>query len=229
MKILCEVYEYLCESLWSKYLRKYTMATKWKCFCDAGRKFNKCWETKFIWVRKASDRTENAYCKLCRCTMQPKLSNLAKHEKSEKQTRRLTDQTSSRPLPVVRIATKEDEVKRAEIELALTISCHSAITMINHLGELITRNANGSKLEKIKLHKAKCSEIITKIIAPEIKKELIEGKKFSILVYECTDLSTKKFLSIVIRYYREKEKKIEAAFVDFVEVTEEGGEDLYVF
>ena len=111
------------------------------------------------------------FCKLCRCTIQRRRPSLTKHENSEKHTRRLRDQSSLRPLPVVRFCRGDHEVKRAEIELAASISCHSANAMIDRLGEVLARNAEGSKLEKIKLHKTKHSKIITKAIAPAIKEE----------------------------------------------------------
>ena len=61
------------------------------------------------------------------------------------------------------------ELEKAENELAVTISCHSAILTIDHLGEVISKNATGSTLEKIKLHRRKCTKILTKVVAPVLK------------------------------------------------------------
>ena len=58
------------------------MAAKWKASYESGRKYTKTWESKFIWLSKASDGSEDGYCKLCHTQMKPKLSNLAKHEKA---------------------------------------------------------------------------------------------------------------------------------------------------
>eukprot|EP00112_Aurelia_sp_Birch-Aquarium-sp1_P021948 Seg6031.2 transcript_id=Seg6031.2/GoldUCD/mRNA.D3Y31 product="SCAN domain-containing protein 3" pseudo=true protein_id=Seg6031.2/GoldUCD/D3Y31 len=207
------------------------MTTKWKGHYDTGRKYSKSWEVKFTWVSKASDGTENAFCKLCRASIQPRASNLANHEKSEKHVRRVKDTSATRKLQVVHVSKEEDDVKRIEIELATIISCHSAILTIDHLGEVIARNGKGSKLEKIKLHRSKCSKLVTKVIAPSMRDDLqddVKGKKFSVLVDESTDVSTKKLLCAVIRYYSEKEKKIETAFVDLIQVVEARGEDLFV-
>ncbi|KAK7072331.1 hypothetical protein SK128_027179, partial [Halocaridina rubra] len=61
------------------------MATrpKWKGSYGSGRKYNKSWEEKFFWVKRASEGSEDAYCKLCKTTIPPKVSRLADHEKTK--------------------------------------------------------------------------------------------------------------------------------------------------
>lgn len=54
---------------------------------------------------------------------------------------------------------------------------------------------------------AKCMKIITKVVGPALKEDLkkdAEGKFFSLNVDETTDISTKKDLAIIIRYFSEK-------------------------
>ena len=53
--------------------------------------------------------------------------------------------TSIKPIQVVRAPKVADEVKIAEIELAVTMACHSAILTVDHLGEVIARNAERVK------------------------------------------------------------------------------------
>ena len=67
---------------------------KWKASYDRNRKYNNKWEETFVWVQKAADGSESAYCKLCHSTILPRISNLSNHEKSEKHRRRIpsTDQ-----------------------------------------------------------------------------------------------------------------------------------------
>ena len=206
------------------------MASKWKGFYDSGRKYNKSWESKFQWVSKASDGTENAYCKLCRTSIQPRSSTLVNHEKTDEHLRRVQDSATTKPLPVIHIAKEDDQVKKAEIELAVTMACHSAIMTIDHLGEVITKNGKGSKLEKIKLHRRKCTKIIMNVVATAMKEDLtkdVKGKKYSIIVDESTDISTTKLLCAMIRYHSEKENKIVTAFVDLVPAIEANGENLF--
>ena len=98
------------------------MATKWKGHYDTGRKYSKNWEAKFSWVSKMSDGAESALCKLCRTSIQPRASNLANHEESEKHVRRVKDASTRRTLKVVHVPREEDDVKRIEIGLPLTCS-----------------------------------------------------------------------------------------------------------
>ena len=60
---------------------------KWKPSYDSNRKYNIQWEKAFVWLTKSTDGS--AYCKLCRCTIVPKLSNLTNHEAIEKHKRNM--------------------------------------------------------------------------------------------------------------------------------------------
>ena len=148
------------------------MASKWIGFYDSGRKYNKSWESTFQWVSKASDEKENAYCNLCRTSIQQRSSTLVNHEKTDKHIRRVQDSATTKPLPVIHIAKEDDQVKKAEIELAVTMACHYAIMTLDHLGEVITKNGKGSKLEKIQLHRRKCTKIIMNVVATAMKEGL---------------------------------------------------------
>ena len=53
---------------------------KWKGSYDSGRKYNKTWEDNFMWVKRASDGTENAFQKLCKIQMVPKFYRLESDE-----------------------------------------------------------------------------------------------------------------------------------------------------
>ena len=157
------------------------MAWKWKGGYDNARKYNKAWESKFSWVTKALDGSDDASCKLCHSTVKPKLCNLTKHEKSIKHEQRIKLSSAMKPIQVIHVPNAADEVKIAEIELAVTMACHSAILTVDHLGEIIVRNTKGSKVEKLKMHRKKCTKILTTVVGPAMKEELIadvQGKRF---------------------------------------------------
>eukprot|EP00794_Sanderia_malayensis_P008711 gene8711-biopygen7029 len=126
---------------------------------------------------------------------------------------------------------KEDDlVKEAEIELSVTVACHSAIMTIDHLGEVIVKNGKGSKLENIKLHRRKCTKIISNVVAPAIKEELaknVKGKTFSVILDESTDVSTTKLPCVMVRYHSDSQNKIMTSFVELVPVIEATGETLF--
>ena len=57
---------------------------KWKPLYDTRRKYNQQWEKNFFWVNKAPGLSEEAFCKLCFCNIEPKLDSLHNHEKTGK-------------------------------------------------------------------------------------------------------------------------------------------------
>ena len=109
------------------------------------------------------------------------------------------------------------------------MACHFAILTVNHLGEVIARNAQGSKLENIRMRRRKCTKILTNVVSPALKEEFItdvQGKKF-LIVDESINVSTAKQLCVIVRYYSEVEKKILTAFVDLIPVVHTCADDLF--
>ena len=119
------------------------MSGKWKGSYDSGRKYNKSWEEKFVWVAKAADGTENAFCKLCRIQVAPRASRLTDHEKSKAHTNRVSSAKNTVPMPFKRTQRPEEKTQKLEIELAVAISCHCSTLSVDHLGEFMKK-----KMEK---------------------------------------------------------------------------------
>lgn len=106
-----------------------------------------------------------------------------------------------------------------EIQLAVTITCHSAILMIDHLGDVLVKHGEGTKLKALRLHRTKCSKIISKVVAPSMQNELrqqLQGQKYALLVDEATDLASSKHFCIAIRFLNEAQAKVETRFLDLV-------------
>jgi hypothetical protein len=51
------------------------LSNKWEASCDTNRKYRNKWEEIFVWVQKAADGPEVAYCKLCNCNILKELAN----------------------------------------------------------------------------------------------------------------------------------------------------------
>jgi len=109
---------------------------KWKSCYDKGRKYNSDWEKTFLWLKKASDGSPDAYRKLCHTTMIPRHSNLINHEKNEKHNKRVppTGQTAFKGFTS---NSKSDALKVHAFQIAVTITCHSAVHSVDHLGEIM--------------------------------------------------------------------------------------------
>eukprot|EP00794_Sanderia_malayensis_P010141 gene10141-biopygen8329 len=205
---------------------------KFKQSYESGRKYHREWEKEFPWLKRATDGTENGFCKLCRKSLQPRKKTFQNHAASADHKNRIGDASTSKRITFPAAATtKETEAtKKAEIELAVAVCCHCSVLTIDHFGEIISRNAIGSPLESLKLHRTKCSKIISNIIGPVLKENLqddLRDKKFSLLVDETTDVSSDKTMCLCVRYFSEKEEKIVTSFLEIVLVTEATGEALF--
>lgn len=115
------------------------------------------------------------------------------------------------------------------MQLAVFIAMHCAIRSIDHLGEILKRLGKGSKLEKLRLHRTKCSKLIENVIAPDNLTELLRDvgtAKYSLIVDESTDVSTIKFMAVCIRYYSRKHKRFITDFLGIIQVVSAKGVDL---
>ena len=117
-----------------------------------------------------------------------------------------------------------------ELKFAVAIACHTSISSIDHLGELIASNGAGSKLEKMKLHRSKCTSLIKKVISPALHEELcndMEGEKYCVMIDESTDVACIKCLCIAVRYFTKKEQNITTSLLGLIPVTHATGEALF--
>ena len=182
---------------------------KWKSYYDTARKFKAEWQRKYPWVEKAKDGSDDAHCSFCRQNITPRLSNLDKHEQTAKHKRQAN--LLSRNTKINLVPAKEDEgVKELELQLAVGVTCHSSIMAVDHLSEIMVQHGKGSKVEKMQLHRTKCSLLIKNVISPALHQDLcadIAGQKYCVILDESTDVSCTKLLCVVIRYYSKSEKK----------------------
>ena len=202
---------------------------KWKGSYDSGRRYNKSWEERFVWVSKA-DGSENAFCKLCRVQVAPKVSRLADHEKSKGHSNRVNSAKNTMQISFTRTKIAEEKTKKLEIELAVAISCHCSTLAVDHLGEFMQKNGKGSALEDLQLHRTKCSKLITKVVSPALHESLkshVAEKKYAILIDESTDISTNKHLCVLIRYYSESKAIIATDYVGLLPVVGAKGSELF--
>ena len=126
---------------------------------------------------------------------------------------------------------EEDQIKRAEIQLAAAVACHTSIKSMDHISSVITKYGKGSTWEKIAIKRTKAGMIIQNVIAAEMKLELKQslagGHKFAIMIDESTDVSTTKLLAVIVRYYNVTQKSMMNEFMGLVEVVGTRGEELF--
>ena len=210
------------------------MSSKWKSSYDSARKYNPEWEKKYVWCCKAPGNSDEAYCKLCKCTLNPKTSSQSDHEKTKKHLKHVPapppKQLNVTKIPRTPDSSKNSDVKQAEIQLAVSVVCHCSLRSIDHLGELLVRHGTGSTLGQIRLHRTKCACLITNVIAPSLKDQLIvdlKGKKYTLIIDESTDVSIHKHLCLLVRFFCEREHCIQTRFLELVPILDAKAENIF--
>lgn len=122
-----------------------------------------------------------------------------------------------------------DDIKTVDLRLAVYIAIHTPIKAVDHLGELLKILEKDSKLERVRLHRTKCSKLISAVVSPALLTELVQDVEdfpFSIIADESTDVSISKFMGLCIRFYSQREESIVTDFLGIIEVTKCTGEIL---
>nr|XP_047132553.1 SCAN domain-containing protein 3-like [Hydra vulgaris] len=197
---------------------------KWKTSYDVNRQYKKIWQQKFLWLQMVEDGTHRAYCKWCHCIMKPKMTNLVKHNKSLKR---------KQSTPLIESFTDinlAEDIKKAELRIALTMTCHCAVRTVDHLNEVFVVYGRGSLLEHVKIHRTKCMGLIKNVISPSLRDDVVEdfkNKKYALIIDESTDISANKHLCILARFFSVLKNEIVTKFMGLILVHETTGENIF--
>ncbi|XP_017464541.1 PREDICTED: uncharacterized protein LOC108357960 isoform X2 [Rhagoletis zephyria] len=163
-------------------------------------------------------------CKYCNCRLKPKVYGLLKHAKSMKNLAAASPFASGNQTKLTYKAIVSDETCKAELANALYVASHTSIRIIDHLTQLQKNVFQDSLIAKnMQLRRTKCGGVIKNVLYPYFKNILMEdiGKnKFSLIIDESTDISVKKYLSIVIRYYSANNGSIVNTFLKLQHLTD---------
>jgi len=110
-------------------------------------------------------------------------------------------------IPGIEVIEISDEAKELDLKLAIFVGLHCPIKSIDHLTEVLKgvgrKLGPDNPLSKIKLHRTKCTKLITAVIAPAYLNGSIQdigSSKFAIIADESTDVSSIKYLALCIRF-----------------------------
>ena len=170
-----------------------------------GKQCSKEWEKDPVLkpcIQSVAGDATKAFCRHCKCEIRAHHADLQRHAATTKHKQNAAKLSSSRTLFDVGCSSKQvdNSEKIAELKLAAHIACHSSITTVDHLGEIV-KNISG---EDISLHRTKCSALIKKALGPAVHDELLADLKdqsYSLIIDESTDTGTEKQLCVVVRYY----------------------------
>lgn len=122
-----------------------------------------------------------------------------------------------------------DELKRAEMKLAVYIAAHCSVRSMDHLGEILKKLGKGSILQDIRMHRTKCSKLISEVVTPVFQKELIDDigdSPYALIVDEVTDCSTTKFMGVCVRYFSKDRRHMVTDFLGLVAIQGCSGKEL---
>ncbi|XP_044588770.1 uncharacterized protein LOC123267949 [Cotesia glomerata] len=192
------------------------------------------------WLRQVSDDGNKAYCKVCKKELRAHKADLVRHkdsEKHKKNARAITFHPSmNKVFPSMNPVNKKKLVTKFELQLAVHVACHSSIRVIDHLSDLMkdhfkSYNDKNIKLDQyLRIHRTKCTALLTKVIAPSLFKQQLRDIKdvsFSLILDESTDVSCTKHLCICIRYFNSRKEKIVSQYLGLIPVVETTAKDLY--
>lgn len=209
--------------------------SKWKGTYDSTRTYHSAWEKEYPWVTKAKDGSQHAFCKVCNKNLQPRKATLKVHEESKDHKQRVNAVSSTRA-NVFQTSRqniqKSESLKKTELQLAVAVSCHAPVVCIDHFSEIMKENSSaGSLFANLRLHRTKCSMLITNVVSPSLEEDLhkrvIHAKYYCILVDESTDISADKNICVCLRFFDETVNEVVSAFLGLVPITEATGEALF--
>ena len=203
---------------------------KWKGSYENSRQYNPKWEKEFSWLSKNSNG--NAYCKYCHCSVAPKHTNIKQHENSVKHKSKAPGylQKKLEVISTPRVPKVSDDVKTAELQLAVTMACHCSISAIDHLSDIIVKHGAGITLGNIKIHRTKCKSLIKNVLSPSLQEDVVldfKDKKYCLIIDESTDLSAHKHLCVLVRFFSDKLKQVSTFFLSLISVHEATAENLF--
>ncbi|KAB0790539.1 hypothetical protein PPYR_15060 [Photinus pyralis] len=196
------------------------------------QKFRSEWLKEFLWLELKDGKN---YCKVCAMHINGNVCHLRRHETS---TSHVTKYKAAKKTPQITslLIPNEDEVhlskkiSYAEVKLCAYIAEHNLpLSLMDTLPQLCQDIFPDSTIAKsLKIKRNKCTEIIVKKIAPLLRQDLINDlktRKFSIIIDESTDVSTKKNLAIVCRYW--KNNKVVDNFLGLVELESSTAQSIF--
>ena len=200
------------------------------------QKFRSEWllDEKFkIWLDRTS--TNEAYCKWCKITLQPKLSVIKLHGESKRHKN--FESSCSGSSKVSNYFGKErslrNETRRAELMITAFLVDHNIpFRVLDHLSDVLSKAFPDSLIARdFACKRTKSACLAYNILGQELKTELIndiaKAKHFSVIIDESTDRSTTKSLAVVIKYYSTKQENVVTRLLNLVPVLKGRAEDLF--
>ncbi|KAK3908822.1 Zinc finger protein 862 [Frankliniella fusca] len=163
-----------------------------------------------------------AKCTVCDVALRAHLTDLQKHMNNQKHQANMENKAKHRSLQTLGVQVVRDETKRLDLKLAMFIAVHANICSMDHLCDLLKDVGKNTTLERLRLHRTKCSKIIKNVLAPALLSDLVDDMNtsgaYSFIIDESTDISVVKYLAIMVKYFSTKEGTMKTEFLGILEV-----------
>ena len=176
------------------------------------------------WLESIKDDDSMAACKFCHKTFQAKLQSIKKHLSSDahqqnEKTRGLGAKAARAMEAYLSEGSKKvEEKKSAELQRAAFVAEHASLNSASHLAASISKHS--SKILP-SLGRTKVSMLLKNVIAPSFKDLILtcQGKPYSLIIDEATDISLSKILDLIIRFVDRDVGKVHDAFYRLIQVS----------
>ena len=117
-------------------------------------------------------------------------------------------------------------VMQAELALSIQNACHAPLQTIDHLSEVIAKNSSkAGAMSKLKLHRTKCTALITNVVSPSLHEELkrgVAGKIYSLLFDDSQDIALHKHTVIATKYFDNEQQAVVDAYLGLMRCKRRG-------
>jgi len=189
------------------------------------RFFNSAWLKEDIfkgWLAPHSEKTK-AFCIVCDKTIRCCKTNLVQHSQTVSHIEKVKRQSQSLQSNVVTPVETcfKDKVKRAEIKLAAFFAEHNvAFRTVDHLIPLLKDVFIEPEIvQHFSLGRTKCINIVKEVLAKrEVEKivQILQTRKFSIMIDESTDISDTKLMCVLVQYFSPLDKKVKTQLLELL-------------
>ncbi|CAG9840762.1 unnamed protein product [Diabrotica balteata] len=190
-------------------------------------KFRDSWLTQFSWLKLES--TGQKICKVCNKSIEGSKTHLERHQQNSRHKQLLRQVTSTGNIENLLQNNEQHafltSVKKAEYKLVmgLVVEHNSPMLVMDHVPKLLASTVPDSKIIK----SLACGRTKTTNMIHMLKREAesvlitkLQGTKFSIIIDETTDISTRKCLAILVRYLDKTSYSVMDSLLTLVEVEE---------
>jgi hypothetical protein len=177
---------------------------------------------------KDADGAPQPYCPACKKILKPNTTAIRRHgvSKAHVEKSKSHSNSTSRSLDIRDIWCSESlkDIAGIEIKLSMFIAENNLpLSLSDRMTELL-RDLFPDNMEKVRLGKQKCTNIIRQVLGFNIIKENVQflrDHKFSIFVDETTDRATKTQCAIVAMAFDPEQLIINIILLDLIELEDE--------